>query len=424
MPTFDAMLQSLHSPKGTVLTDSDEAIIIDSKRQLIIPNGYNILIAYEGDVNSQQVRFKCPKKHENHELSKCSNKKIRWKNSNGLVEGTNTLTGSDIANDDDHFLLTWNVPAEAFSVSGNLIFSISLYDTTTSGGKEYTAFSWNTAPCSALLVGENFNSIGSDPSSLPSKEEILFVNAENRSITAPAGYNYFIANYGDKGTADVYFQISRFVKGMDLAATGAGAPTIQIISTIGNFTATDTISTKQLVYADGTEGNGLVSFTWTIPESITNNAQGLSGNFSFALIVSNSTKTWTTKPFTGLYLGKTLDSGTPISSTGKTYTIDGSSLTSTSTTQTLSGLVKLRQYKAGETSINLGKNELVVCYDSSNNYTGIKVGTADNQAVTAARYVDSTGVPTELYLKSSTSGSTQTFKIIIDDAGVITAQRV
>jgi hypothetical protein len=80
-----------------------------------------------------------------------------------------------------------------------------LYDTTQASGKEYTAFSWNTAPCSVLRVGANLNSIGSDPSSSPSKEEILFVNTETRLITAPVGYNYFIANYGDKNTAEVYF---------------------------------------------------------------------------------------------------------------------------------------------------------------------------------------------------------------------------
>jgi hypothetical protein len=211
---------------------------------------------------------------------------------------------------------------------------------------------------------------------------------------------------------------------MDLVATGSSAPTLNVIATIGNYTSTTTISTKQLVYADGTEGNGLVSFTWVIPEGITNNAQGLSGNFSFALTVSNNTKTWTSKPFTGLYLGETLDSGTPIPSTGKTYTIDGSSLTSTSTTDTLSGLVKLRQYKTGEASINLNKNELVVCYDASDNYSGLKIGTTQGQAITAARYIDTVSAPSELYLKSSTIGSNRVFKILIDDRGVITAQLV
>jgi hypothetical protein len=65
MANFDTLLSGLHDNailKDEALNSDDGAkyITINSKRQFEVPVGYNTVIAYEGDVNSQIITFDCP----------------------------------------------------------------------------------------------------------------------------------------------------------------------------------------------------------------------------------------------------------------------------------------------------------------------------------------------------------------------------
>lgn len=82
---FDNLIKSLHNGTGEALKDAETRVIsINEKRQFIVPEGYNLDLAYEGDVNSQIVSFRLPKKYEGHNLVDCGTKIINWKN---LVSG-------------------------------------------------------------------------------------------------------------------------------------------------------------------------------------------------------------------------------------------------------------------------------------------------------------------------------------------------
>jgi hypothetical protein len=90
--------------------------------------------------------------------------------------------------------------------SGTLSLSIVLYDIL--NGK--IAFSWNTPVCEQLTISASDwdVSLGTDDklnNHLPSKNEILYIDLEKKTISAPPGFNFTIANYGDVGTSDVYF---------------------------------------------------------------------------------------------------------------------------------------------------------------------------------------------------------------------------
>jgi hypothetical protein len=99
MTNFDELLQNLHDGAGTELVDDSAAIVINERRQFEIPADYNTIIAFEGDVNSQIITFEIPQKHENHELSKCKYKQLRWKNLTSGLEGKSTLK---IINDENN----------------------------------------------------------------------------------------------------------------------------------------------------------------------------------------------------------------------------------------------------------------------------------------------------------------------------------
>ena len=89
-------------------------------------------------------------------MSLCKNKKIRWCNLSSGIEGSNNLTSTADDNDDSRMFLRWDVPPEAFTRSGILQLSISLFDS--DGGK--LVFSWNTPQLSSLIVGETLNRVG------------------------------------------------------------------------------------------------------------------------------------------------------------------------------------------------------------------------------------------------------------------------
>jgi hypothetical protein len=85
------LISSLHDGNKTLDAEKETPIIINKFRQFEIPVGYNTIIAYEGDINSQIVTFACPVFSDGHDLSKCQNKKIRWQNAGSGIDGNSNL---------------------------------------------------------------------------------------------------------------------------------------------------------------------------------------------------------------------------------------------------------------------------------------------------------------------------------------------
>jgi hypothetical protein len=81
------------------------------------------LLGYAGDVNSQLVTFTLPKKHENHDLSTCVNRKLSWKNLSSGAEGSSSLEKTTTTSETT-WNVTWEVPPEAMTHAGTIEIAI------------------------------------------------------------------------------------------------------------------------------------------------------------------------------------------------------------------------------------------------------------------------------------------------------------
>ena len=302
MPNFDEILSKLHDSAILTDTESDTPVVINSKRFFEIPENYNTVIAHEGDVNSQIITFRLPLYHENHKLSLCAYKRVKWKNSSSGIEGTSRLENLEIFEEAKEFDVKWEVPAEAFTAAGPLEISLSFYDLT---GNQI-AFSWNTPTFGGFSVGTAFTEIGEDIDPdlfIPAANEILFIQDETRQIIVPSGYNNVFCNYGDVGVSTVYFRAKKRIKGIDLTAA-----TIEINVRFGNVITKysnrrenscivvypKTISTEQ----------GLVDFVWNVPAEITFNSEEYVGNIEISIVILDSNKKWVSQSFNRLAIGE------------------------------------------------------------------------------------------------------------------------
>ena len=98
MASFDEILNGIH-PNGIIRDDSNDAsnvITITDQRVFEVPNDFNLIIGYAGDVNSQIITFAVPCQHEGHALDSCTNHIILWKNLTSGVEGNSTLRLADL----------------------------------------------------------------------------------------------------------------------------------------------------------------------------------------------------------------------------------------------------------------------------------------------------------------------------------------
>lgn len=294
---FDVLLGKLHNgedvgigdPINEAASEPKEYISINEKREFDLSNFPNTVIAYEGDVNSQIISFKIPKFHENHEIAKCQNKEVRWHNTTSKLEGVSELTEAG-----EYW--QWNVPTEAFTKSGTLEFSISIYDTI----NDKAAFSWNTPICSLLTIGATLSTVGKN--NRPAPDEILLVDRESRNIITPMGYNNLLGIQGDAGVAKIYFLVDRHFGDWDLAGddtsvyiygTLAGEPFM--LPSAENDLPADI--TKEIFYDNG----DLVLITWTPNDELL--ASGF-GDVSITLNLSKEDKKWFSNPFKGLKIGE------------------------------------------------------------------------------------------------------------------------
>lgn len=318
---FDAVLEQLSAHKGNVtIVDSDETIEITSQRVFKAPSNYNFTLGYVGDVNSQIVTFQFPLAHEGHSLENCAKKKLNWKNRKSGVEGVSNLIILDSS--ENGWRAKWEVPPEAMSMAGTVEIGISISDVVVDdNNKEKIAFSWNTPSFSKFTVAESFNQVADvyDPNNvvLPARNEILIVDVDNRSIIVPSGWNSTVCCYGDIGVSKLFFEVNRYVRGMDLLDLwnqGASGTAISVgvafLSSTAQDFSTDTVYSIYETVENQKANKVLVS--WDIPPTVSNNNSKYVGAFTIYFKVEekdaagNVLKRWTTQAFNNVKIGTSL----------------------------------------------------------------------------------------------------------------------
>lgn len=324
MASFDEILKELSNHKNiTTQDDAKDPIVVTAQRQFEVPDNYDLVLGYAGDVNSQIVTFSFPIKHEGHELYFCSNQKLLWKNLTSGAEGKSKLNKQDIApvEGDTSWKATWEVPPEAMTQAGTVEISISLYDIK----ENRIIFSWNTPTYSRLNIGESFSYVGVDweeggeDEKFPAKDEILSVNTETRQIIAPRGYNATIANFGDVGISKVFFAIDKNFRGIDVSAENTNIY-INVAFPIGKAESfkIKNSETTQAEYIHGkikpffgNQNNNKILIIWNVPSVVTNNNSNYAGNFEISLIFEvkdgeKVVKKWQTASFNSLTISPSL----------------------------------------------------------------------------------------------------------------------
>lgn len=391
MTNFDELLALIHTGASATAPsfDNDDKIIIKPDRTFEIQENFNTIIAYEGDVNSQVVTFMCEKTVEGHDLSKCQEKRLRWKNVASGHEGSSKLS---IKTEGEKLNLEWKAPPEAFTKSGGLEISITFFDIYE--GK--IAYSWNTAVFKDLKVGVSLDSVGYDIQSygekyIPSKNEILTINTETRAIMAPTGYNHIFCHYGDVGTSVIYFQVNRYIRGIDLLDENTIFRIYWKITGLSNVE--DSTNTKNLyaVELSDRDSEGLVNIIWNPSPAITNNSLFYSGKIVFQFEVQAVNKVWRTATYNNLEIGKSEFSEfvtdlPAIDGNVNGYIIDGAITLEDKVVNTVAGVVKLRTCSENS-PILMRKNELVIENDAMGMYKGIKIGVIDGESSINSPYV-------------------------------------
>jgi hypothetical protein len=260
------------------------------------------VIAYEGDINSQIITIQCPRKHDNHDLSLCDHKELRWKNLGSGIEGISTLNTTTPKPEDKTFYMQWEVPADTCTQAGTIEISISIYDKI----DNQIIFSWNTAKYTGLSIGKTIESVNF---AFPPKDEILFINKDTKNIIAPTGYNNTICTYGDIGMTEVYFLINRYLgKKEKLDVFKDSTITIYVIMNDARGMDNDTNRiTKQLYTEEIADRNqeGLVLISWKVPAGITAGSNGLTG-LSVMIGIEQGNKKWFSNTYSNLKVGENL----------------------------------------------------------------------------------------------------------------------
>lgn len=310
MSNFDDLLNSLHGTSA--LTDDQSGIPIEIdpiQRSFLIKDTHNLVLGFEGDVNSQKVTFQLPKFHEGHDLTLCGQKTLRWKNLATGVEDWSELVV--VEESSDKWIATWIVPPAVYTAAGIIQIAISIYDL----NGTHVAFAWNTATFSGFVVEKTLSEVGRGPRIpsviAPAKNEILQINEETHSIVAPQGYNFIISSYGNKNTVNVYFQTTPTVGGIDLLDENTRISVV--VSVNGEYDKFTILSSDiSASFPTTGEGQGLVNFTWRVPEVVTKNHLYYTGIFSIVVVFEalNDNKeveeVWSTTTFNKLSLAQSL----------------------------------------------------------------------------------------------------------------------
>ena len=301
MAGFDDILSNLHNNADDAkLNDSDDIVRITNKRIFEIPQDYNTILGYAGDINSQVVTFELPERHENHNLLACEYKILNWKNLSSGVEGN-----SDLLPTTKPAQFKWEVPPEAMTQAGKIEIAISLYDIKNNN----IAFSWNTATYSGFSIGSSFVHTGSAWTNgrLPAKDEILNIDIEGRQIVAPQGYNRIICNYGDIGTSKVFFVVNKYVRGIEILDDN----TEVYVNVVFDSETTEWKKIEKSAIVPYSENGNKVVICWNVSSDITNNNQKYVGNIGISLkfekkVEEDIVQRWVTSSYTQLQIGSSL----------------------------------------------------------------------------------------------------------------------
>ena len=294
MANFDSLLSGLHG-NGSIVSNISADLIVNTKRQFSAVEGFDTVIGYEGDINSQIIVIELPEAHAGHKLSLCDHKELKWKNLSNGAEGVSIL----VAKSGSSTLYEWEVPADIMTAAGAIEIYISFYDKS----DEHIAFAWNTASYSDLSVGQTMSSVGSY---LPARDEILVLDEETRNIIAPTGYNNIVGNFGEAGVSNIYFLVNRYLgknKNIDVMEAEA---TLYII--IPNIMATKTVIANKELYSAEVDGHneGLVLLTWQVPTQITSNTHAYIGKFNIAIGFAQNENTYLSNTYSNLAIGDSL----------------------------------------------------------------------------------------------------------------------
>ena len=308
---FTNLIQSLHG--GAKLQDNyesdDTVIVIDAKRQFTPGSEFDTIIAFEGDINSQIITFRCVRYTDKHDLSACQNKELKWKNRANGIEGVSKLLLIDDKTTETDFYMQWELPSEACTQAGQLEISIQLYDKQ----NNYIAFSWNTSTYTGLSIAASMPSVTTDLEfNFPPRDEILLIDRETRNILAPSGYNNIICNYGDVGIARVSFLIERYVgrnKNLDVFDTNT---IIYLFVKQNNTLLVEEKELEKRLYSEEfsdriDKKEGLVFFDWVPDADFT--CSGVSpyniGKFDISIKITtkDKQKIWNSNSYGKLELG-------------------------------------------------------------------------------------------------------------------------
>lgn len=394
MGTFDEMLASLHpnsegAPQGANLEDErkNTPIVVTSKRMFQIPDGYDTVLAFAGDVNSQIVTFSLPLSHEGHDLTKCSYKILRWRHSQSGVEDENELQTVEITT--DSMILSWIIPPAAFVLAGTLEIAISIYDL--DENKEKVAFSWNTSSYNGFTIGTTLTNIPKrgqfDGYKAPASNEVLTIYEDGRSIVAPTDYNFVVANYGDENTSLVYFRAMQYIGGIDLL--DKDNTSISVLVDLDGSQGEYFIdkSDIQSSYVEGSTGERQVEFIWRVSPDITNNSFEYIGIFNITIVFRNGNKVWKTSSFNQLTIGNAIDYDQNSLFPKQYYTIiNGNEPPKNLSVYETYGLVKHRSHTGPleETEEEIEQNEMIILFNEQNELVDIAIGSQDDEKLREA----------------------------------------
>jgi hypothetical protein len=283
--------------------DTSVYLEVDNKRQFTPRNGFDTIIGYEGDVNSQVILFKLPNTYDSHQLSKCKYKLVRWKN---LISGAEGI--SDLINIPETDYYYWEVDSELYTRAGSIEISLSFEDK--DKNDEKIMYSWNTSLYTGLSVGKTITSVGSD---LPAKDEILIVDRETRKIVAPQGYNNNVCNRGEVGMGKLYFLINDIL-GSDKTIDGSDIKFYITVNgkvhsrytTANGLSGFKTTTVENIDYPYNKNNDKMILLGWVLPEEVTMNVEGTFG-VSIEIEKNNGEKPlwrWVSSPYTNLTIGK------------------------------------------------------------------------------------------------------------------------
>lgn len=365
----------IHNEAVVEMLDTDGVIVINNKRQFELPENFDTVIGYEGDVNSQIIRFAYPESWEGHDLTACQHR-LRWYHSGNNQSGYVDLKQIDKT-------LVWEIEPEIFACAGTIEISITFYDVKKFEDVEKVVFSWNTAPFSQLSIAATQTNFDKEEFT---RENTLTINEELRNIVAPKGYNYVVGNYGDIGVSRLYFQSDLKIAGMDLSET---SNKIYIKYNIGEEIFCQEIKYRKQVFIDG----ATIQFYWDVPEALTAGNEYVE-NFTIEIYIESSNKKWHTNSFGTFKIGKSFSVNNvnplPDGEDGENvlYIIQPSSNPDL-TEKYISGIVLSRDYFNNEKPVEIRKNEMVHVYDEDGNYIGTKIGVENFQSTTDAPYLRS-----------------------------------